>query len=385
MNNPRVSFVVPCYNLAHLLSECVKSILAQTYRDFEILIMDDCSPDNTAEIAKSFQDSRVKYIRNDHNLGHLRNYNKGIALSRGEYVWLISADDYLRNRYILECYVELMDKHPNIGYTFCPGIGVRGKEETELLQYSAYSNHDQIVKGHVFVKDLLKLNIVLAPSAMARRKCYERLSMFPLDTVWNGSRVDMGWCGDWYLWCLFALFFDVGYFAEPMVCYREHDLSMTHTLTQKDKVESCAAADIAVPWLIRQKAIEAGMETVARDCLRGIAHQYTRHVASRQYRSSTSCMTLDQFEESLCRSTDNEQAKDWIRARVFTGVGDSLFFRGDRPNARRFYQRGLRKDYRLVKVYAKLLLLLLGVFGDYVRKLVRLLRTMTRGVSPVFR
>src|SRR5579862_9390224 len=116
--NPKVSFVVPCYKLAHLLPECIQSILSQTYKDFEILIMDDKSPDNTPEVARSFGDERVKHIRNEPNLGHLRNYNKGIGLSRGEHVWLISADDRLRCNYVLQRYVDLMDAHPNVGYIF---------------------------------------------------------------------------------------------------------------------------------------------------------------------------------------------------------------------------------------------------------------------------
>lgn len=68
-----MSFVVPCYKLAHLLAECVSLILAQTFEDFEVLIMDDCSPDNTMEVATSFRDRRVRYVRNDRNVGHLRN------------------------------------------------------------------------------------------------------------------------------------------------------------------------------------------------------------------------------------------------------------------------------------------------------------------------
>src|SRR4051794_25603457 len=55
MPNPLVSFVVPCYKLAHLLPECIQSILSQSYTDFEVLVMDDCSPDNTSEVAKSFR------------------------------------------------------------------------------------------------------------------------------------------------------------------------------------------------------------------------------------------------------------------------------------------------------------------------------------------
>src|SRR3954470_23433571 len=102
MSNPLVSFVVPCYKLAHLLDECVHSILSQTYRQIEVLIMDDCSPDNTPDVAESFGDPRVHHIRHAHNIGHLRNYNEGIRRSRGAYVWLISADDYLRRPYVVE-------------------------------------------------------------------------------------------------------------------------------------------------------------------------------------------------------------------------------------------------------------------------------------------
>src|SRR3954451_17652801 len=107
--NPTVSFVVPCYKLSHLLADCVSSILAQTYGDFEVLIMDDCSPDDTPAVAQSFGDSRVQHIRNEANLGHLRNYNKGVQLARGKYIWLISADDKLRKPHVLENYVQVLE------------------------------------------------------------------------------------------------------------------------------------------------------------------------------------------------------------------------------------------------------------------------------------
>src|SRR5437764_14943821 len=116
MSEPLVSFVVPCYKLAHYLAECVDSILSQTYTNLEILIMDDCSPDNTPEVARSFTDPRVKYIRNEPNLGHLRNYNKGIKMSQGKYVWLISADDRLTCREALARYVTVMESNPKVGY-----------------------------------------------------------------------------------------------------------------------------------------------------------------------------------------------------------------------------------------------------------------------------
>src|ERR1700730_3911201 len=133
--HPKVSFVVPCYKLAHLLPECVNSILAQTFADFEILIMDDCSPDDTPKVAQSFQDLRVRHVRNEPNLGHLRNYNKGINLARGKYVWLISADDRLRKPYVLQRYVELMDNHEGVGFACCPGVLLENGCETKTAEY----------------------------------------------------------------------------------------------------------------------------------------------------------------------------------------------------------------------------------------------------------
>ena len=87
--SPKVTFVIPCYNLAHFLQTCVNSILAQTYGEFEILIMDDCSPDSTPEVIRCFDDPRIRYVRNAVNLGHLANYNKGIELARGKRFFLV--------------------------------------------------------------------------------------------------------------------------------------------------------------------------------------------------------------------------------------------------------------------------------------------------------
>jgi glycosyltransferase involved in cell wall biosynthesis len=374
---PTVSFVVPCYKLAHLLGECIESILCQTYGNFEVLIMDDCSPDNTPEVARSFQDPRVKYIRNDPNLGPLPNYNKGIRLSSGKYVWLISADDYLRQPYIVERYVNLLERNPHVGYTFCPGVVVRSGVETGIEGYSVYGSHDQIIDGHVLLKKLLRSNMIVAASAMARRECYEKISFFPIDIAWAGVSLNMVWAGDWYLWCLFALHFDVGYFAEPMVCYRKHDLSMTNILMQGN-VENCSAPEVAVPWMIKHKADEAGCRHVSKKCLDAAANEYARSIASSRYgtpqRDSGWNLTLEQFEESLFRNTPIETERNWVRARVYAGMADQYYWQGELNLARHFYLAGLRKDPCMAKILAKSVLLWVGNPGDSLRRSLRSLR-----------
>jgi len=380
MQNPTVSFVVPCYKLGHFLAECVGSVLSQTYADWELLIMDDCSPDHTAQVAKSFQDPRVKHVRNEQNLGLVNNFNKGIGLSRGKYVWIISADDYLRRPYTLERYVDLMEKHPTVGYTYCPAAKVENGRETEI-QLS--DGEDRIIRGHDFVKLLLEGNLILAPTAIVRRECYEQMGVFPTAPVWAGEQLDFNWAQDWYLWCLFALSYDVGYLAEPMVCYRLHDLSFTSNLTQHESIRRCVAADIAVPWMIKQKADEFGLREVSSYCLYGIARAYGAHLASKQYRSSTSTMTVGEFEDSLCRSTNSELERNWIRARAFEAMGDTLFGRGDLAAARALYMRALRGDWRIVKVWAKLFFLLLGPVGRYLRRFI--IRFREKVMVPVVR
>jgi glycosyltransferase involved in cell wall biosynthesis len=335
--------------------------------------MDDCSPDDTRHVTRSFSDKRLTYVRNEANLGALRNYNKGIALSRGKYIWLLSADDYLRRPYILKRYVDLMERNPAVAYTFCPGMAVRGSRENRLLSYSSYGKRDRIVNGHVFLKRLLSYNLVLAPSAMARRECYETIGDFPVNVNWAGQAIDLIWGGDWLLWCLFALQYDVGYFAEPMVCYREHEQSMTNHVTQA-RLENCAAADIAVLWMVRERAQTLGLRHIPSTCLNAIAREYARHCVSKEYRwleqRRTSSMTLDEFEDSLCRNTSRTEERDFVRARTYSAIADLQYWRGNRKAARDMYLSSLDKDPMILRAYSKLLLLHMGKPGSYLRGVV---------------
>jgi glycosyltransferase involved in cell wall biosynthesis len=326
--------------------------------------MDDCSPDNTAEVAQSFQDARVKYIRNDTNLGHLCNYNKGIDLSLGKYIWLISADDCLRRSYVLERYVEQMDRNPSVGYSCCAGVGLKNGLETGILDYTVYANRDRIVRGHEFLKTLLKGNIILSASGLVRRECYDQLGTFPLDMLY---------AGDWYLWCLFALHFDVAYFADPMVCYREHDLSMTNTLMTKS-FEACCEEDVTIPWIIKEQADSAYFRRVSRDCMRSLGYIYGRSMASKRYPNCKAMMTWKQFEESLHRHVSTEDEQVFIRSQAFATMADEYFSMDDISSARHYYQASLSYDRWNVMIYMKMLFLNLGHPGKSFRKAVRLAR-----------
>lgn len=319
---PKVSFIVPCYNLAHLLPECITSILEQSYNDFEILIMDDCSPDNTTEKASRFHDDRIVYIRNKTNLGHLRNYNKGIKLSRGKYIWLISADDRLRRPYVLEKYVNFMEEHPEVGYVFCPGIKLEDNKETALFERFYHGPIDTIFDGKYFLSEkLMKSNCVMAPSGMARKQLYDTHGLF---------RLDLPYAGDWYLWCLFAIHSDVGYFAEPMVNYRIHNLNITNTFTE-NRARLCIQDDITTRWHIKH-AIEAkGDHWLCQKCNDLIITEYGWHLACKK--SQIPNLSIADFEESLSKFSCNPEEAKKIRARSYFVGGKRAFALGNLKQA----------------------------------------------------
>ena len=361
MNAPTVSFIVPCYKLADLLPQCIRSILSQTFGDFEVLIMDDCSPDNTPEVSQSFNDPRIRHIRNNPNLGHLNNYNKGIGLARGKYVWLISADDYLRKPYVLEKYVRLMEDNPKVGYVFCSGLGVWEGVEDESSVLGAdriRGDRDCIVRGHVLLKKLLRSNFVLAASGMARRACYEQISLFPLD---------MPWAGDWYLWCVFALHWDVGYFSEPMVCYRQHDRSMTAFLMEKS-ARGCFEEDVAVIWAVKEKADAAGMADVSRECLSAAGDVCGRNIACERRGAEAPSSMLDSFEKALCKHTADQSEQRSVRGLVYAGMGNAYYWQGKPVQAEVFYNAALKENRFLFDVQIKRILLAFGCAGDFLRK-----------------
>jgi hypothetical protein len=111
---PRVSVVIGSYNGERFLRPAIESILNQTFRDFELIVIDDCSTDSTLQILEAFRDERMRVVRNQRNLGIAETFNNGIAVAGGEYVALQDHDDVsLPTR--LECQVAFLDRHAQVG------------------------------------------------------------------------------------------------------------------------------------------------------------------------------------------------------------------------------------------------------------------------------
>ena len=115
-NNPKISIVLPCYNGAKMIGEAIQSIIAQTYKDWELIIVNDCSTDNTLEVAKSYadKDKRIRVFSNEKNSKLPVTLNHGFREARGEY-WTWTSDDNLLLPTMLEEMYSYLDANSEVG------------------------------------------------------------------------------------------------------------------------------------------------------------------------------------------------------------------------------------------------------------------------------
>lgn len=200
----KVSAIVPAYNAMKYLPESLDSILAQTYRDFEVIVVNDGSTDCTAEWVSRLRDPRVKLISQT-NQGLCAARNTGIARSCGEYIAFLDADD-LWNPTKLAKQVEVLEQNSDVGlvYTWVERIDHQGKSLGKPFK----SN----LSGNILEK-LLEKNVIAPSSVMIRRCCFEHIGCFDENLK---SFVE-----DWDMWLRIAAVYPIKVLPEPLLRYRE--------------------------------------------------------------------------------------------------------------------------------------------------------------------
>ena len=126
---PKVSIVVPNYNHARFLRRRVESVLRQTFHDFEVILLDDCSTDDSRSLLSSYADDpRVRIEFNEVNSGSpFKQWNKGVRLARGEYVWIAESDDYADER-MLERLAAVLEAEPKVAFAYCGSDAVSNSQ-----------------------------------------------------------------------------------------------------------------------------------------------------------------------------------------------------------------------------------------------------------------
>jgi glycosyltransferase involved in cell wall biosynthesis len=111
---PKVSVCIPTYNQSVYLREAIESVLAQDFEDYELIVVDDCSIDNTPSVVAEYHDRRLRFHRNKKNIGRTGNYNRCLELSRGKYFKLLGHDDRLLPKVLTKA-VQVLDQYPEVG------------------------------------------------------------------------------------------------------------------------------------------------------------------------------------------------------------------------------------------------------------------------------
>jgi len=234
---PSVSVIVPNYNHARFLRRRIDTILAQTFQDFELILLDDCSTDDSCSILREYaSDPRVRLEFNEVNSGStFKQWNKGVRLAHGKYVWIAESDDYAEER-LLERLVRVLDNDPTVIFAYCRSWRVSDDDRLNgfadyYLDYldSCRWKADFCVNGLAECQNYL-ISTTTIPNASAvvfRRAVYENV---------GGADERLRICGDWKLWAAMALQGKVTYLGAPLNYFRSHDASVRNK-TRKEALD----------------------------------------------------------------------------------------------------------------------------------------------------
>ncbi|HEY7314165.1 MAG TPA: glycosyltransferase [Gemmataceae bacterium] len=234
----KVSVCIPTYNGQDFVREAVESVLSQTYKDFELLLVDDNSTDNTPDILRSFSDSRVRVCLNSERRGIPGNWNRCLSLAGGEYVCLFHQDDLMLPEN-LEKKVWVLDSDPQVSFVHSSAEVLVEESAPPLL--AAWSGaEDYIVEGADYFRRLLfHGNTICCPSVMVRR---QRL----LDA--GGFDETLKYACDYEAWMRLSVEGRIAFLKQPLVSYRWHRQNASHTFQEmKGTEEVITACERVVP------------------------------------------------------------------------------------------------------------------------------------------
>lgn len=208
MSAPRVSVLTPLYKGERFITYAIESVLCQTYPNIELIIINDGSPDSSADIVHPYlRDARVRYIEQA-NAGVANARNTGIHHATGKYIAFLDQDD-LWDATKLAKQVEFMEKYPAIALVHC-NIGFIDAEGHRVAT-PAWA-WVQETTG-VCVNELILGNRIATLTALVRRSCIDETGLF---------RQDLAPADDWDLWLRLAIRYPFGFIAEPLGYYRLH-------------------------------------------------------------------------------------------------------------------------------------------------------------------
>jgi|GEM_PF-2172640 glycosyltransferase involved in cell wall biosynthesis len=299
---PLVSVVITSYNYGHYICTAVDSVLAQDYENVEIIITDNCSTDNTLEVLERYKDDqRVRVNQNPINIGITPNINTGISLSRGEYVVILSADDWLLAGHISRL-VAVAEAHPEIGFVYATAYLCNDDQAPHSVRHVLGQTLFDYTGGRDELGWLFAACYMCLPTILFRRSLFERHGM--LDESFEVA-------SDWEITVRMILAGEkTAYLAAPLVGVRIHE-------TQASGVS---------------RYVASGADF--RERLEIIERHYTSDVFPRSHGRELRIVNGLQFHREMLRNIAPDRLTEELQIRT-----DRLLFRLRRDQRRRTTKR----------------------------------------------
>ena len=203
---PNVSVVIPTYNSAKFLVESINSVLDQNYKDYEIIVIDDGSTDNTKEVLMPFM-SKIRYIFKE-NGGPASARNMGISQSKGKYIAFLDSDDlWLPEK--LELQISMLEKRPDVGLVHSDATLF---DESGKLENLHKGLDRKYLHGDIF-PHLFTRNFIMTLTVIAKKECFENVGLFDKNLL----RAQ-----DYDMWLRISNNFGIGYIDGPLAMHRDH-------------------------------------------------------------------------------------------------------------------------------------------------------------------
>ena len=230
---PKVSVIIPNYNHAPYLKERIESVLNQTYQDFELIILDDKSPDSSRKVIEQYRENpHVSHIvYNEQNTGNtFIQWECGISLSKGKYIWIAESDDVAEPQ-LLESLVRPLEEYPEacVAFSHSRLIDADGKVLLEQnADNTAKSGQIEIYESTTFLRHLLIFNYIYnASMAVFRRDAYDKV---------NQDYKKFRYCGDWHFWGSICAAGSVIEVCDMLSRFRQHQHKVSRQ-ARKDRVQ----------------------------------------------------------------------------------------------------------------------------------------------------
>lgn len=266
MTRPLISVVVPSYNHARFLPQRLDSIFAQTFRDFEVIVLDDCSTDDSKKVLEEYArrfPMRLDFSSKNSGSPFIQ-WKRGAELSEGKFLWIAESDDYADPR-LLETLTSAFQKNSTVGLAYCQSFRVdENNQKLGTMEYWTHDLHqtrwdsDYFNRGRDEVaRYLIKRNTIPNASAVLVRADLFRNAL-------EGSAT-LRLMGDWWTWTRVLANSDIAFIAEPLNFFRMHKASVRDSTK---RFIACAEA----------------LHVVAHMCSRfPISSSHRRHVVAREF------------------------------------------------------------------------------------------------------